>query len=242
MFLTIGRRLSRFEEKDVNLTKISEMYPQSHCHSSRMQNFSHGQAQQKTRKFRHHPSHQMVLYPTLNRGAKPQNRMPPQAAGRCPTIPPPPRTPPSRTPRMNPSRQLISPPVPHRVTSSPLPYLRYERIGDPSLRVFRLRLPRELASRLDGIIAHSERHAQALPGGWKTDLYSLTKQDMALRDIPGMTQRIHPVFDYISQAIQVLYGCRKVVVDKNQPHILKYSIQSGHTGGKSSQDFCVDIV
>jgi hypothetical protein len=110
------------------------------------------------------------------------------------------------------------------------------------LRVFRLQLPRELASRLDGIIAHSEHHAQALPGGWKTDLYSLTKQDMALRDIPGMTQRIHPVFDYISQAIQVLYGCRKVVVDKNQPHILKYSIQSGHTGGKSSQDFCVCTV
>jgi hypothetical protein len=85
---------------------------------------------------------------------------------------------------------------------------------------------------LDGIIALSERFAQGLAGGWKTELYSLTKQDLALRDIPGMAPLIRPIFEYIIQAIQVLYGCRRVAVDKNQPHILKYSLESQHTGGK----------
>ena len=126
----------------------------------------------------------------------------------------------------------LSPPAIHRITVSPLP-LRYECIGDPALKIFRLALPRELVGRLDGIIALSERFAQGLAGGWKTELYSLTKQDLALRDIPGMTSLIRPIFDYIIEAIQVLYGCRRVIVDKNQPHILKYSLDSQHTGGES---------
>jgi hypothetical protein len=88
---------------------------------------------------------------------------------------------------------------------------------------------------LDDIVALSERHVTRLPEGWKTDLYSLTKQDYALRDIPGMAQQIRPIHDYICKAIQILYGSRKVVVDKNQPHILKYSVESGHTGGKKKR-------
>ena len=80
---------------------------------------------------------------------------------------------------------------------------------------------------LDDIVSHSERHVTKLPDGWKTELYSLTKQDYALRDIPGMAQRIRPIHDYICKTIQILFGCRKVVVDKNQPHILKYSMRSG---------------
>jgi hypothetical protein len=125
----------------------------------------------------------------------------------------------------------LSPPAIHRITSSPLP-LRCECIGDPALKIFRLSLPRELIGRLDGIIALSERFAQGLAGGWKTELYSLTKQDLALRDIPGMAPLIRPIFEYIIRAIQVLYGCRRIIVDKNQPHILKYSLDSQHTGGE----------
>ena len=135
---------------------------------------------------------------------------------------------------MTPSRHrfLLSPPAPHRITTTSMPYIRYERIGNPNLRIFRLRLPHHLMVRLDGIITHSERYVQRLPDGWKTELYSLTKQDLALRDVPGMDQHIRPISDYITQSIQALYGCRKVVIDKNQPHILKYSVKSGHTGGK----------
>ena len=125
----------------------------------------------------------------------------------------------------------LSPPAIRRISSSPIP-LRYECIGDPALKIFRLSLPRELVRRLDGIIALSEQFAQGLAGGWKTELYSLTKQDLPLRDIPGMALLICPIFDYIIQAIQVLYGCRRVIVDKNQPHILKYSLDTQHTGGE----------
>ncbi len=131
-----------------------------------------------------------------------------------------------------PKDPLPLPPIIHRITSSPLPSSRYECIGDPSLRIFKLLLPRDLVGRLDGIVAHSERFAEGLAGGWKTELYSLTRQDLALRDIPGMTARIRPIFDYITQAIKALYGCRKVIVDKNQPHILKYSMDTEHTGGE----------
>jgi hypothetical protein len=111
--------------------------------------------------------------------------------------------------------------------------MKYERIGDPRLRAFRVRLPPPLLNGLmDDIIDLAEGHARYLPGGWRTDLYSLTKCDMACRDVPGMPAQVKPVFDYICYAMEVLYGCRKVVVDKNQPHILKYEAASGHTGGK----------
>lgn len=112
-----------------------------------------------------------------------------------------------------------------------MPALRYERIGDPALSIFKLSLPPKLVDRLDGIIALSEEYAESLRSGWKTELYSLTKQDVALREIPGMGPRMRPIFDYITQAIQVLFG-GTVMVDKNQPHILKYSMDSGHTGGR----------
>jgi hypothetical protein len=117
-------------------------------------------------------------------------------------------------------------------------YLRYQHIGPERLQIFRLQLPMELihggsSSKLDPIIAQAERYAQdCLPNGWNTALYSLTKQDVAMRDIPGMALRIRPICEYISKAIRTLYGCARVVVDKNQPHILKYSVDSGHTGGK----------
>lgn len=141
-----------------------------------------------------------------------------------------PRTPPTRPPRL-PDNQIISPPLPHRVTNvAAIPQIscsrtnrfNFERIGNARLKIFRLRLPPELIDRkLDRIIVHAERYAQNLPQGWATDLYSLTKQDLALRTIPGMSNRIRPIFEYVSDAIKALYGCRKVVVDKNQPHILK---------------------
>ena len=77
-----------------------------------------------------------------------------------------------------------------------------------------------------------------MASGWKTDLYSLTKQDLALLEVPGMANCIRPITDYISRAIRTLYGCRKVVVDRNQPHILKYSVESGHTGGEKTDVPC----
>jgi hypothetical protein len=138
-----------------------------------------------------------------------------------------------------PPKQRISPPHPRLVATSKsvhfLPLMNYAQIGDPRLRVFRVQLPPPLLNGLmDDIIDLAESHARYLPGGWRTDLYSLTKCDMACRDVPGMSKQVKPVFEYICHAIEALYGCRRVVVDKNQPHILKYSAASGHTGGKRS--------
>lgn len=83
---------------------------------------------------------------------------------------------------------------------------------------------------LDEIVSRAERHVSELPDGWQTELYSLTKQDYAMNDIPGMERRIRPMHKFICQAIEILYDCREVVVDQNQPHILKYD--SHHTGGE----------
>jgi hypothetical protein len=105
-------------------------------------------------------------------------------------------------------REIVSPPPMIRMKP---PYFCYETIGNPSLGIFRLQLPMDLVvGKLDPIISHAEQFALNLPHGWNTDLYSLTKQDIALREIPGMAQRIRPIFNYISEAIRTLYGARKV--------------------------------
>ena len=128
---------------------------------------------------------------------------------------------------------LLGPPLIHRITSSsPRPALSYERIGDPSLGIFKLRLPKFMIDTLDDVVALAENHvATTRQGSWKTELYSLTRQDMAMRQIPGMKALIDPVLDYLTKTMEAMYGCRQVLMDQNQPHILKYSIDSRHTGG-----------
>lgn len=131
--------------------------------------------------------------------------------------------------------RIMGPPKIHRITSSsPRPSLTYERIGNPCLGIFKLSLPRRLTQTLHGIVGHAENHvAMTHPNGsWKTELYSVTRQDVALRKIPGMSTRIEPIVDYITRAMQALYGCHRVHMDRNQPHILKYSVDTGHTGGR----------
>ena len=173
--------------------------------------------------------------------------------------PTPPQTPPSRNRLRN--TQLMSPPAPRRVTKSiseiakaehhesqdqahsfqaalcryhPCPSFSpsYEIVGCPSLQIYKLRIPSSMMKALPQIILLSESYASTLPRYWRTDLYSLTKQDLALQDIPGMSKLVKPISLYIKKCICTLYGCRAIEVDRNQPHILKYSMDSGHTGGK----------
>ena len=133
-----------------------------------------------------------------------------------------------------------------RGTSPSFPGLCFERVGNPQLNVFRVKLPTNLMEGLTAIIDDAEKYALQLQSGWKTDLYSLTKCDMACKDIPGMSELVKPVFDYICHSIQILYSSsscqqqqqQKVVVDKNQPHILKYSADTGHTGVELHHDRC----
>ena len=144
-----------------------------------------------------------------------------------------PQTPPPRVSRQQQQQHgsIVSPPAPLRITTSF--QLQYQRIGPAHLQIYRLGLPLDLKLQLDPIVAQAEAFSKGLANGWHTDLYSLTKQDIALLDIPGMRHKIRPIFDFLCHAIRTLYGCPKVVVDKNQPHILKYSVDSGHTGGKN---------
>jgi len=98
--------------------------------------------------------------------------------------------------------------------------------------VFRVKLPPYLIEgKLDALVAASEAHVDRLPNGWRTNLYSLTKCDIACADIPGISSLIDPIVTYVSMTMQLLYGYR-TTLDHNQPHILKYSKESGHTGGK----------
>jgi hypothetical protein len=117
----------------------------------------------------------------------------------------------------------------------------YERVGMPHLRVFRVKLPPSLIDTLDSIIDGAEQHAQSLRKGWKTELYSLTKCDVACRDIPGIRKYVRPILDFTCHAIHALYGVPKLMVDKNQPHVLKYSAEMNHTGGRQFMYYIVSI-
>jgi len=150
----------------------------------------------------------------------------------------------------------ISPPNPVRLASTvearnlPLPdtspWLRYsplplsvEPLGHPSLRVFKVQLPSHLIDGpLDALVEAAEKHVSGLPNGWKTDLYSLTKCDIACKDIPGISSHIEKITKFISQTMQILYQPRKLRLDHNQPHILKYSAEAGYTGVELHCDRC----
>jgi hypothetical protein len=119
---------------------------------------------------------------------------------------------------------------------------RIEAVGDKSFKIYRVRLPPCLLPLLDTMVVHAEAYAATRPDGWRTDLYSLTKQDLALMDIPGMAKLVEPIVYVIKSSMILLYGKHRngspatakntaVEIDKNQPHILKYSVDTGHTGG-----------
>lgn len=132
----------------------------------------------------------------------------------------------------------IPPAIPNQDHST----IRYcETVGDPSFHIHRLRLPSHLLSILDYVVNECERYAQTLPKGWNTDLYSLTKQDIALRDIPHLYESVHPIVSYIKKATTMVYGVNCLRMDRNQPHVLKYEWEKhgkGHTGVQLHHDKC----
>ena len=75
---------------------------------------------------------------------------------------------------------------------------------------------------------------------FRTYLYSLTKQDIALRDIPGMYETSKPIIHYIKKFMERVYEVSTVRIDRNQPHVLKYSAEDGskHTGVELHHDKC----
>ncbi|CAB9511813.1 P4Hc [Seminavis robusta] len=134
------------------------------------------------------------------------------------------------------------PPHPYPMASHPESFIHSgyrcapEVIGHPSLRIFKLRLPMEHLARLDRILEGCEAHAKELTGGWRTELYSLTQQDLALTDIPGMMDIAMPILQYLSRCICEVSHAEAVRVDRNQPHVLKYD--QNHTGVELHHDRC----
>lgn len=62
----------------------------------------------------------------------------------------------------------------------------------------------------------------------------MTKQDIALREIPNVYDIAKPVTSYIYRATALMYGIQTMKVDHNQPHVLKYD--SFHTGVELHHD------
>jgi len=78
----------------------------------------------------------------------------------------------------------------------------FTAIGHPSLKIYKFRLPPHLLHLLDDIVDGCSEHADSLSTGWRTFLYSLTKQDIALRDIPGMYETSRPIIHHIKRTIE----------------------------------------
>ena len=125
---------------------------------------------------------------------------------------------------------------------TPFPFVNHQIVGHPSLKIHRLKLPSHLLPLLDTVVRGCEMHASTLPTGWQTDLYSLTKQDIALREIPHNYNAAKPVISYIKKAAMMVYGVTSgIKMDRNQPHILKYNWKkngAGHTGVELHHDKC----
>lgn len=74
----------------------------------------------------------------------------------------------------------------------------------------------------------------------RTGLYTLTKQDIALWHVPGMYEKSRPILNYIHEQIKRFYDVDSVMMDRNQPHVLKYSCDDGsyQTGVQLHIDKC----
>ena len=107
-------------------------------------------------------------------------------------------------------------------------------LSPPHLQVFQSRLPTHLLSKCDVLIEHCEQHAAKRIGGWQTNLFSLTKQDIAVKDLPSDWQ-CPELGDYVVHTIETLYQ-RRIVMDRNQPHVLKYD--ANHTFVPLHYDSC----
>jgi hypothetical protein len=118
-------------------------------------------------------------------------------------------------PPMFPTQSLVN-----DATTCRMPHI--ESVGPPQLKIYKCRLPSALIPLLQRLIAHSEAFCRTQPHGWRTHLYTLTKQDVALSAVPGGLDLAAPVTACILEHIRVLYHVPAIRMDRNQPHVLKY--------------------
>lgn len=148
----------------------------------------------------------------------------------------------------NVEKQLVQKPL--------IPLCNHRHVGHPSLGIHHLRLPNrylaileqgknfcriwlsqsllKLSISLVTVVKGCEQHANNLKDGWSTNLYSLTKQDIALYEIPHLYEMVRPIMSYMKAVVTQLYGMKSLKVDRNQPHVLKYS--GSHRGVELHHD------
>jgi hypothetical protein len=113
-------------------------------------------------------------------------------------------------------------------------------LGPPKYKVFKTSVPDTLLPLISPLISRAEEHAAAR-GGWFTNLYSLTKQDLPVAEIPGGISLVQPLTDFVVLTIQQLYRTPRgqvpiIRMDTNQPHVLKYD--GNHKGVPLHHDRC----
>lgn len=86
------------------------------------------------------------------------------------------------------------------------------------------------------VVAGCEDHVSQFPDGWNTDLYSLTKQDIALKEAPEVYNLARPMVSYMKKVASTLYCVQGLKCDRNQPHVLKYA--GDHRGVELHHDKC----
>ena len=109
-----------------------------------------------------------------------------------------------------------------------------QSIGQPHLRTFKCRLPDNLIQCLPKIVQACDRYA-ASHGGWETQLFSVTRQDIALADVRECALLSHCITNAVTETVHAILGSH-VYMDRNQPHILKYD--AGHRMTPFHHDHC----
>lgn len=113
-----------------------------------------------------------------------------------------------------------------------------KRIGPRHLQIYRDRLPDTLndPDTFQALIDKCEIYAQKQQGHWETNLYSLTKQDIAVNLVPNADKLIARLQDYVLDSVKSLYHQKSIHIDANQPHVLKYDGQ--HRAVRLHHDRC----
>ena len=58
-------------------------------------------------------------------------------------------------------------------------------------------------------------------------------------DVAGLTDVARPIVSYVKRTIESVYQVNTVRIDRNQPHVVKYSAEDGeHTGVELHHDKC----
>jgi hypothetical protein len=112
-----------------------------------------------------------------------------------------------------------------------------EMLGQQHLQIYKVTLPFDATSIFQKIISAYNEYGSTFDNNYSgttckstSSLYSLTKHDVAIVDLPGnILNLFQEIQSYVVTAIQHLYyipSSQRVYLDRHQPHVLKYNTSS----------------